>query len=246
MPSSPSPTRRQLLGALCLGGLAPRMAGAQADAPLRWPAPGRWRYAVQGRVRGVPYRASAQLHWQHDQALYQAELSMSMWLLGERRQRSTGLIGPGGLQPVHFVDVARHTRELHMDWAARRFHAATPAEPMPLPAGAQDRLSLFFQLAGLLSRAPAPPASGAQWRLPVLGRGGSEDWTFTSAGVDMLNLPVGPLTAWKLERPRGAAHDVHAELWLAPAWQLLPVRIRLSEANGDVVDQQLERGLPPP
>jgi len=115
---------------------------------------------------------------------------------------------------------------------------------MPLPDGAQDRLSLFFQLGGLLSRATAPPTPGQTWTLPVLGRAGSEEWTFAAMGTDTLDLPVGQIRAWKLERPRRAAHDLHAELWLAPAWQHLPVRIRLSEANGDVVDQQLEQSLP--
>ena len=244
-----SPTRRHLLLGLSAAGLWPGLAlpVARADnGPWRWPAPGRWRYQVDGRVRGLPYRASARLDWQHDERQYLAELSMSMWLLGERRQRSQGELGPEGLRPVQFLDSSRRTREWRMDWPQARFQAPERDEPLPLPRGAQDRLSLFFQLGGLLSRWPSPPPAGHRWLLPVLGRRGSEDWTFVAAGNETLSLPVGEVATWKVERPPHSAQDLRSELWFAPAWQQLPVRIRLTEANGDVVDQRLEQRLPPP
>jgi hypothetical protein len=240
------PTRRQLLHTLGAAGLAPWAGLAGAEPAMEWPAPGRWRYRVTGQIRGVPYRAQAQLDWQHAAGRYQAELGMSMWLLGERHQRSTGTLGPGGLQPEHFVDKARQTRELRMDWIGQRFQPTGQGPALPLPPGAQDRLSLFFQLAGLLSRNAAAPRPGQAWQLPVLGRSGSEDWTFVAAGAERLTLPVGPLTAWKLERRPLMANDLRSELWFAPEWQQLPVRIRLTEPNGDVVDQQLAERLPAP
>lgn len=246
---SACPTRRQWLLGLALGGLWPGLNAPWAQTAggaIRWPAPGRWRYRVDGRVRGLPYRASAQLDWQHDARQYQAELSMSMWLLGERRQRSQGELGPDGLRPLQFLDTGRRTREWRMDWDQARFQAPERDEPLPLPHGAQDRLSLFFQLGARLSRWPSAPPPGERWPLPVLGRRGSEDWTFVTAGTETLNLPVGEVTAWKLERPPHNENDLRSELWFAPAWHQLPVRIRLTEANGDVVDQLLEQRLPPP
>ena len=241
------PTRRELMQGLAAGSLWPGLALARAvsaDAPLRWPAPGRWRYRVEGRARGLPYRASAQLDWQHDASHYLAELTVSMWLLGERRQRSQGELGTEGLRPLQFLDSGRRTREWRMDWPNARFQPPDQDKPLPLPRGAQDRLSLFFQLGAQLSRWPSAPPPGQRWLLPVLGRSGSEDWAFVTAGSETLRLPVGEVVAWKVERAPYHGQDLHSELWFAPAWQQLPVRIRLTEGNGDVVDQLLEQRLP--
>ena len=243
------PTRRQLLLGLAAGGLWPGFSVARAmptEGPVRWPAPGRWRYRVDGRMRGLPYRASALLDWQHDDRHYQAELSVSMWLLGERRQRSLGEVCAEGLRPLQFLDTARRTREWRMDWPNGHFQAPDQDKALPLPRGAQDRLSLFFQLGAELSRWPSAPPSGLRWQLPVLGRSSSEDWTFVANGAETLRLPVGEVVAWKVARAPHSGQDLHCELWFAPAWQQLPVRIRLTEGNGDMVDQLLEQRLPAP
>ena len=53
----------------------------------------------------------------------------------------------------------------------------------------------------------------------------------------MLNLPGGSVRGIKLTREPGADFDSRAEIWLAPEMGYLPVRIRLTQANGDFADQ---------
>jgi len=55
---------------------------------------------------------------------------------------------------------------------------------------------------------------------------------------ETLSLPGGELRALKLSRAPTRADEPRAEIWLAPALGWLPVRIRLSQENGDFIDQQ--------
>jgi hypothetical protein len=58
-------------------------------------------------------------------------------------------------------------------------------------------------------------------------------------------MPGGDLQAIKLSRPPTGPYSNRADIWFAPAQGYLPVRIRLTEANGDVADN-LWRGTQPP
>jgi hypothetical protein len=48
-----------------------------------------------------------------------------------------------------------------------------------------------------------------------------------------------------LQRLPRKDYDQKAELWVAPALGYLPVRIKLTQANGDFADLQLSRSGPP-
>jgi hypothetical protein len=53
-----------------------------------------------------------------------------------------------------------------------------------------------------------------------------------------VSLPGGEVQAVKLTRAPRRDYDQTAELWLAPQFGYLPVRIKITERNGDFVDQQ--------
>jgi hypothetical protein len=61
---------------------------------------------------------------------------------------------------------------------------------------------------------------------------------FTVGDSETLELPGGELRALRLWRDPSGEFDPRVEIWLAPVVGYLPVRIRLTQANGDVVDQQ--------
>jgi hypothetical protein len=66
----------------------------------------------------------------------------------------------------------------------------------------------------------------------------SEDWTFVVGSPEVLELPGGKVKALRLTREATAEFDTRGDVWLAPEMGYLPVRIRLSQANGDFIDQQ--------
>ena len=228
------------------GGLLPATLALVAGLALpAWalplPAPGEWTYDISGQAKGLPYRASATLTWEHDVQRYWAQLSMRALLLGQRSQTSLGAVDASGLRPESFVDKGRKERRYQLDWVTQRYQITPGDAAHALPAGSQDRLSLFLQLAAVLGQQRTPPANGQTWTLPVLGTSGTDAWTFVWKGVETLDLPAGRQTAWRLDRAPRDAGDTQVSLWFAPPLHFVPVRIRLTEPNGDTVDQRLSQ-----
>lgn len=205
----------------------------------------RLLYDVAGEIKGFPYGAHSELLWKQDGQQYNAKLEISVFLLGSRSQTSTGHISSEGLAPTRFSDKARSEQAAHFerDKGIIVFSANTPNATL-LP-GAQDRLSVLLQLSALLAGAPAryPPATTIA--LQVVGARDAEEWQFTVGETEVLKLPGGGVTGIKLTRNPRSAYDQKLELWLAPSMGYLPVRLRLSQDNGDYVDQKWHASLAP-
>ncbi|NMM81249.1 hypothetical protein B2J86_09990 [Acidovorax sp. SRB_14] len=218
-------------------------AGAPGDSaaprPVRIPPPVRLDFEVSGQAKKLHYSARAELLWQHDGQHYQARQEIKLLFLGARTQTSEGDIAAGGLQPRRFGDRARSEQAAHFDYAHNRitFSANTP-EAVLVP-GTQDRLSVFLQLGALLAAAPERYPVGTRISVATASARAADVWSFTIEGEETLDLPVGATPALKLERLPRRDYDQKAELWLAPALGYLPVRIRLTQANGDFADLRL-------
>lgn len=205
------------------------------------PASTRLQYVVTGQAKGFVYNATGTLDWELGGGRYNARMEMRMPLLGSRVQTSTGAVGPEGLMPERFADKGRSERAAHFerDQHRIRFSANTPdAELLP---GAQDRLSLFLQMAGLLQARSPPYASGQVIDMQVAGTGDAEIWRFQVGEESTLALPAGELRVRHLVRQPRKEFDSTVEMWLAPELNHLPVRLKVTQANGDMADQQLSQ-----
>lgn len=202
------------------------------------PPPARLHYDVKGEVKGFPYQVQGELLWATDQKTYHARLEMRHFLLGSRVQTSTGSVGPQGLEPTRFGDKVKSEVAAHFvrDKGKISFSANTP--DAPLLAGAQDQLSVLIQVAGLVAAQGERLGSGAVFPFQAVGPRSAETWKFTVAGIENLTLPGGAVQALRLWRDPVGEYDPKLEIWLAPAQGYLPVRIRLTQRNGDFVDQQ--------
>ncbi len=214
-------------------------AGASTEPPpVRLPPSTRLAFNVTGEVKRFHYSASAELVWRQDGSRYEARQQIKAFLLGARSQSSVGQITPRGLRPERFGDKARSERAAHFDFDKHEviFSANTPRAT--IGDGAQDRLSVFIQLGAMLAAAPGRYPPGTQITLTTVGARNADRWTFTVDGPETLDLPVGSTPALKLQRlPREDQHyDQKAELWLGTELGYLPVRIRLSQSNGDFAD----------
>ncbi len=221
-----------------------RNAGAQPP-PVRIPAPTRLAFDVSGQSKKFAYNARAELLWQHDGSRYEARQEVSAFLVGSRAQRSVGAITAQGLLPEKFSDKSRSEQAAHFDHAKGRatFSANTPEAAVG--PGAQDRLSLFIQLGAMLAADPGRFVPGTQVTLTTVSARTADRWTFTVEGPETLDLPAGPTPALKLQRLPRKEYDQKAELWVAPSLNYLPVRIKLTQANGDFADLQLRSSGPP-
>ena len=205
----------------------------------------RLEYDVAGEVKGFSYSATSELLWQLDGQQYSAKLEIKVILLGSRSQTSTGQISSGGLEPTRFSDKARSEQAAHFerDKGIIVFSANAPSAVL-LP-GAQDRLSVVLQLGAMLAGAPAHYPPGTVIALQVVGPRDAEDWRFTVGETEVLKLPGGSVTGIKLSRQPRSAYDQKLDLWLAPSMAYLPVRLRLSQDNGDYVDQKWRASVAP-
>lgn len=201
-------------------------------------APARLRYAVTGNARGINWQADGELQWRHDGSSYEAQLSYAIPLLGSRSQRSTGRIGSEGLAPTRFSDKSRSEQAAHFerDKGKVTFSGNTP--DAELAAGAQDRLSVMLQLGAMIAGAPQKFPAGTTITLQTVGTREAEPWLFTVEADEVLQLPGGSVPSRKLIRVPRREFDVKVELWLGTAMDYVPVRLRLTQANGDYVDQQ--------
>jgi hypothetical protein len=213
----------------------------KALPPTKVPNSARMQFDVLGKIKGFGYTVSGELVWQQDGRQYQSRFEIGMPLLGSRVQTSQGQIGAGGLMPIRFGDKVRSEQAAHFerDKGLISFSANTPS--VPLEPGAQDRLSLFMQLASLLAGAPQRYPTGTPITLQTVSAREAEPWVFRVDASETLNLPLGPTTAVRLTRLPRQPYDQQVDLWFAPSLGYLPVRLRVTHPNGDVADQVLRR-----
>ncbi|PQA76971.1 DUF3108 domain-containing protein [Rhodoferax sp. TS-BS-61-7] len=237
-PPPPNGPQGSKSGAVAVTTLAAGTAQA-SDAPLRlaYPEPARLKYEVRAEVKGISLSLNGELLWQHDGKTYNSRLEFSHFLLGSRMQTSKGALGPHGLEPLRFGDKVRSEVAAHFDRSANKvtFSANTP--DVPLTPGMQDQLSAVLQLSAMFGGEPQRYPAGTQIPFEAIGPRSVESWTMAVGGTEKLTLPGGEVSAIKLSRGAAGPHSNRAEIWLAPSMGYLPVRIRLTEANGDVADK---------
>lgn len=212
------------------------MAAATA---LTIPGSVRLKYTMTGRAKNMDYNASAELDWLQDGQTYEARMLVSALFLGSRSMSSSGRITADGLAPTRFLDKSRSERAAHFapEQGKISFSANTP--DVPWAKGAQDRVSVFVQLASLLAGDPGKYPAGSSVSLYTVGPTNADTWTFEVQAEEKLALPAGEMTAIKLTRKPQRDYDQTVEVWLAPSLAWLPVRSRITQQNGDFVDQQL-------
>lgn len=199
------------------------------------PASVKLEYRVDANK--FPFRLSSELLWQQHDHSYAARLSISAF--GQSRvQTSRGQIDQLGLAPERFSDKSRSEVAAHFNHAQGlvSFSANTPS--VPLQPGAQDRLSVLIQLAALVASAPQHFKPGTTLQVQTVGAREADLWLFTFGDLEALELPGGHQQGIKLVRQPRQTYDQKLEVWLAPGLAYLPARIRITEANGDYVDQQ--------
>lgn len=205
------------------------------QAPHTVPGSARLQYKVE--TNKFPFSAHAELQWQQDGRQYDARLALSAF--GQTRvQTSRGEITPAGLAPTRFSDKYRSEVAAHFNRESNQvtFSANTPN--VPLLAGAQDRLSVLLQLAALIAGDPTQYPSATTVSFQTIGPRDADTWLFTVGSEETLKLPGGEQHTRKVVRNPRQEFDQKVELWLAPALGYLPARIRITEANGDFIDQQ--------
>lgn len=165
--------------------------------------------------------------------------AVGLFALFERvplRFTSSGNIVAAGLQPGHFegkrgdADPRRASGEF--DWRSGRITLTHDGrtDSLALPPGTQDRLSVMYQFMFLalekLRRLDFPMTNGrklGQYRYTV------------QPGVE-IDTPLGRMTTLHLVKQH-RPDESGSEIWLAPQFRYLPVRVLVVEEDGTRYEQ---------
>ena len=212
---------------------------AQIARSYTVPGSVRLKFNATGQRARMNYSAAGELLWLlRDDNSYDARMEIGAFLVGARVLSSTGRMTADGLAPTRFSDKFRSEQAAHFERDKGRVTFSSNAPESALMPGAQDQISVFVQLASMIAGEPLkyPPGTGIS--IQTVGPRSAESWVFTVEGSEKLYLPGGEMTAVKLTRNPRREYDQKVEIWLAPALAYLPARIRMTQANGDFLDQQ--------
>lgn len=240
--------------AAALVALPPVIAPARADDAPPAPAPAApdgavlraelvYRTSGTFMLGGLPMTLHARTttSWHVADGHYETHLHMDTVDFDEL---SNGRVGPDGeLAPDRFTEKRPfHAAEaVIIDWPKATIQFG-PAAPVPAPAaGAQDRLSLQFELARLRARHPESYGTGTTHAVTMIGTRSLDPWTFTVGPEETIETGMGSTRAVRIWARR-PVRDVEEtiEVWLGVDLRWMPVRIRMVDRNRSVIDSVLQ------
>jgi len=212
---------------------------APADAPAVEPAAMERRQPAKGVLRYAILRESpdfqigrSEHRWEFAEdgsyrlsAVTETTGLLSVFVALHMEYRSEGRLGPRGLQPVSFRTLknGKETKEnAHFDWSTASVSLDWNGKVESVSPGAQDMLSLNYQLAYLKN-----PAGGA--RIGVASGRRYRTHELDSLGEEEIDTPLGRFRTLHLR----AAGDTLTEIWIALDRFRLPVKIRYTDRQGD-------------
>jgi hypothetical protein len=217
---------------------AGQFAAAQpACPPGEWPTRIELVYEVTASRGPLTIDGTGALRFERNGAAYSLSSEVEAVGLYRARQSSRGTIDAGGLKPAEYVEVrgGRPPRSVRFDWVNKRVEfSAAPDSPAVTRAGMQDRASLVLQLAW---RQRANPDAAA-YEIDVAGVRRVATFRFERGGEATLQMPAGTIDAVMWRRPGDEDSD-RVEVWYAPRWCGLPVRIRYTDRRGGTIDHRL-------
>ena len=202
----------------------------------------RINYQLIGQERGLSYSASGFLKWQVKPANssprnYEAELSVRAFLIGSRIWRSQGELSDDGLIPKRYSDTWRSERAAHFDSDLRQITFSGNTPSAPLQTGAQDQVSLFIQMAAAV--AAQNFKTGAELNIQTATSRDAVNWRLTYKSDESIEIKGQRLEAQRwVCLPRGK-YDSQIEMWLSKSHGGLPVRIKITQVNGNFIDMEM-------
>ncbi len=153
---------------------------------------------------------------------------------GKLKQQSEGVVTERGLKPTHYLyqygDNEDKVQRASFDWQAGKLtmQNGKKIKTAPLAEGTQDFLSFMYQFMFV------PPLEQMQLSIANGKKLGTYDYGFE--GEETLSTKMGELRTVHIFRSR-ADSDEKTELWLALDYHNLPVKVRQTEKDGDVIEQ---------
>ncbi len=205
---------------------------AAPNLSLSYPASAKLQFQGTYMSKGLAQSGSGLLSWKIDGTEYELSLEASALVIFSRTEKSVGVLSSRGLAPLRYSSArtGRSEQATHFRAEQQKIQFSNNRPDAQLLAGAQDRLSVMIQLAGLLGGQSERSAQLGSIQMQVAGLDSAEMWEFKAEGLSEVQLPAGNVLAFKLSRSPRNEFDQRLEVWLAPRLGYLPVRIKQSSS----------------
>jgi hypothetical protein len=232
---------------------APAAAAASADHPVQkrkfnLPPSAELSYAIEARQSGLQINGTALVQWRSDGKTYGVKSETRAMLVGKILEASSeGTIDSYGLAPASFTETRfrKPATTASFKRAENQGGSITFAQSdasYPLLGGEQDRTSIVWQLIAVARANPKKFTPGSEWEFFVAGQRDAERWSFKVKGEEKINTPLGTLRTLHVVRaPPPDAQSQKLDIWLAPTQEWYPAKLRFTDADGDYIEQTLEK-----
>ena len=207
-----------------------------------------YRTTATMKLMGLPVTLHGRttIRWRLDGGHYETRLHIDT---GGFDQFSRGqLAADGALVPERYEEKRPfHAPDIvDIDWAHGHIQYGASAPAQSPAAGAQDRLSLQFELGRELQRFPQRFASGSVHNVHLIGTHDVDPWSFVSEEEKSVETGKGAMRAVRFSARRNAGGvEETMEIWLGADLRWLPIRIHIVDRKGSVIDSVLEDAVLP-
>lgn len=226
---------------LCLG----VVSSSCAQDKINPPPSAKLDYLIRADIQGLSLEGSGTIDWQFTSPKYRLQFDTRSPLIGLLlSERSEGNVERRHLQPASFYSKRFRKDAVTVNFDRQAGSIIFPGDtaPLKLEGNEQDRISVLWQLVSMVRAAPTRFNAGSPWKFFVIGHRGGEAWTFTVSDKERLRTSMGEVDSLHLVHlPPEHSKAPKVDIWLAPAMEWLPVRIRFSEENGDTIEQTLDK-----
>lgn len=206
-------------------------------------------YSIKAKQKGFPLSGESRLSWHSSERKYRVDNEIRANLFGKLQESaSIGSIDDFGLAPLQFTEKRwrkepTETRfERGSSGSSGKIRFSDAPITYPLHGGEQDRTSILWQLVAIARSNGDKFVPQSEWVFFVAGRRDAEAWIFRVQENTTINTPLGKLASVHLvKKPPPDSQDQQLDIWLAPAQEWYPVRLRFADADGDFVEQSLEK-----
>ncbi len=201
-------------------------------------------FSVTGVRKGKRTEGSGSMSWRPDGGRYTLTTEIGVLFFTLLTSRSQGELNALGVVPELYAEkrIGRSETNTHFHRARQQISFSASTTTTPVEGGEQDRATWVWQLASLGRGDPDKFEAGLALEMTVAGIRAADRWRIYVNGRDKLDLPDGPVSAWRLSViPGPDSFERQFDLWLAPERDWYPVRLRHEDRNGNSIDMQLKK-----
>jgi len=232
------------LGTVTTGVHAADSAHPAVKRPFSAPPSAALTYAIKAKQHGLTINGTATVQWRAGDGKYSVAAESRAPIFGKILEtRSEGAIDDYGLAPASFMEqrFRKEATTATFKRDTKPISFSVGDETYPIRGGEQDRVSIQWQLAANARATPDKFKPGSEWAYFVTARRNAEQWVFKVLKTESITVGGYELSALHLVRQQADDKDSQVDLWLAPSMDWYPVRVVFKDADGDYVDQTLDK-----